>query len=261
MIITFIYFCACSALGKRPEVKGADRRRYTELIGPLFTSYFLWLIRPVERAFVAAGVSPNVLTLLSLVLCAGAGLAVAGGFLATAAWSYILAGTLDVLDGRLARATNRSSKAGAFLDSVADRWGELLVLAGFAWFLRESMWLLAALLAVAGSVMVSYTRARGEGLGLELDGGTMQRAERILIVSVGTIVAAWLEAADATAGYGVHVIGACLAATGIGSTITSIGRWREGYRLLEARERGRGGVVIAATDEGSGEARPDSQAA
>src|SRR4029077_18703874 len=105
---------------------------------------------------------------------------------------------LDVLDGRLARAMNRQSRAGAFLDSVTDRWGELFVFTGFAWFLRGSVWLLAVMLAVIGSVMVSYTRARGESLGIVLDGGNMQRAERIALVSLGTLVTAYFHSTLST---------------------------------------------------------------
>lgn len=262
MLIAFAYFCVRWTLGKRPEVDGADRRKYSEIIGPLLTSYFLWIIRPIERAFIAARISPNALTMVSLVLCAGSGVAVASGYLALSAWCYIFAGTLDVLDGRLARATNQSSEAGAFLDSVADRWGELLVFSGFAWLLHDSAWLFAVLLAVAGSMMVSYTRARGEGLGLKLDGGTMQRAERILIVSVGTVAAALLETASSTAGYGIHLVGVCLLITGLGSTVTSIGRWNDGYRLLKEREQElASGSIVIASKHTNRVAQPGSRAA
>lgn len=237
MIGMFIYFSVCSALGRQPKVQGLERRKFTDIFGPFLTAYLLWLIQPIERAFVAARVSPNSITAASLLLCAISGTAMATGHLATAAWVYIFAGMLDILDGRLARATNRSSQAGAFLDSVSDRWGELFVLCGFGWYLRSSPWLGAVMLAVAGSMMVSYTRARGEGLALNLDGGTMQRAERIALVSVGTLVAAWFGAASSTAGYGTAVIGGALLLTGVGSTATALGRWMQGYRSLAARER------------------------
>jgi phosphatidylglycerophosphate synthase len=237
MIGMFIYFSVRTVLGRQPQVEGLRRRKFTDIFGPFLTAYLLWLIHPIERAFIAARVSPNAITAGSLLLCAIAGTAVATGYLAMAAWVYIFAGMLDILDGRLARATNRSSQAGAFLDSVSDRWGELLVFSGFVWHLRSSPWLGAVMLAVAGSVMVSYTRARGEGLGLKLDGGTMQRAERIALVSVGTLFAAWLDAASNTSEYGVYLIGGALLITGLGSTVTAVGRWMQGYRILEARER------------------------
>lgn len=266
MIGMFAYFSVCSALGRQPAVDGLNRRQFSEIIGPFLTAYFLWLIQPLERTLIAARVSPNLLTGISLLLCALSGLSAALGYLATAAWIYVAAGMLDILDGRLARATNRSSQAGAFLDSVSDRWGELFILSGFAWYLRGSLWLVAVMLAVAGSVMVSYTRARGEGLGLKLDGGTMQRAERILVVSVGTLTTAWFAAAPSTAAFAHHIIGTALLITGLGASATGVSRWMEGYKLLKARESGisleskePGSIVLAPS--GSRAAQTDSRAA
>ncbi|WP_428267461.1 CDP-alcohol phosphatidyltransferase family protein [Haliangium sp.] len=264
MIAAFVYFCVLSAKGRRPQVAGLERRRFTEIFGPFLTGYFLWLIQPIERFFVAVRVPPNAITLTSMLLCAGAGVAAATGYLTTAAWVYIGAGMLDILDGRLARATGRSSRAGAFLDSVSDRWGELFVLTGYAWLLRGSPWLLAVMLVLGSSLMVSYTRARGEGLGLSLDGGTMQRAERIALVSVGTMAAAWLQAATETAAYGVHVIGVVMAVTGLGSAATSLSRWRQGYRVLAERERLAGeaaGPAAVDAEDAAAEASDDAEAA
>lgn len=235
MLSAFAYYCVRKALGRMPKVEGLNRRKFTEIIGPLFTGYFLWLLRPVEQSL-KGRVPPNAVTAASMVVCASAGLSFATGHLAAAAWLYILAGALDVLDGRLARATNRSSRAGAFLDSVSDRWGELFVFAGLAWYVRDTAWLGAVMLAVSGSMMVSYTRARGEGLDLKLDGGTMQRAERIFIVAVGSLIASWFDMAAATAQYSTHIVGVALLVTGVGSTATSIHRWWNGYTQLQARE-------------------------
>ena len=235
-IVSFATYTVLCVLGRRPEVSGLNRRKFTSVLGPFMVRYGLWVLRPVERAVVAWRIHPNSVTCASLFACACAGLSIAFGHMATAAWLYILAGLLDILDGRLARATNRSSQAGAFLDSVADRWGELFVFSGFAWFLRDSAWLAAVMLAVAGSIMVSYTRARGEGLDLNLDGGNMQRAERIALVSVGTLLTAWFDAAGETAIYGSHVIGVALLMVGAASSVTAVGRWMRGYRVLKARE-------------------------
>ena len=109
-------------------------------------------------------------------------------------WLYAFAGILDVLDGRLARLAGKQTAAGALFDSVSDRWGELFVFAGYAWYLHDSPWLLAVMGAIGGSMMVSYTRARAEGLGVALSGGMMQRAERIVLVAGGTLIAAWYGA-------------------------------------------------------------------
>ncbi len=235
-IASFLMYTTLCVIGRSPKVSGLNRRKFTSVLGPFIVRYMLWVLRPLERAVVALGIHPNAITFSSLIACASAGLGVASGHLATAGWLYILAGLLDILDGRLARATNRSSQAGAFLDSVADRWGELFIFAGFAWFLRDTIWLGAVMLAVSGSIMVSYTRARGEGLSLVLDGGNMQRAERIALVSVGTLLTAWFDAASSTAVYGPHIIGVALLMVGVASTVTAVGRWSRGYRMLKVRE-------------------------
>jgi len=269
MVGMFAYFATCTAFGRQPVVQGVNRRTFSEIIGPFVTAYFLWLIQPLERVLVAGRVSPNILTMVSLGLCGLSGIAGAVGFLATATWLYIAAGVLDILDGRLARATEQSSQAGAFLDSVSDRWGELLVLAGLAWYLRMTPWMAAAMLAIAGSMMVSYTRARGEGLGIKLDGGTMQRAERILVVSFGTLVAAWCAASASTEAIAVHVIGAALGLTGIGASATGISRWINGYRLLKGREdmacmdkkSESGSILLTSQRSGASLPRTDSRAA
>ena len=93
-----------------------------------------------------------------------------GGFFAVGnfgagGWLYLLTGILDILDGRIARATGKVSASGAYFDSVMDRYAEIIVFAGFAYFYRDSWVLFLVLAASLGSIMVSYTRARGESLG------------------------------------------------------------------------------------------------
>lgn len=228
-----LYTLLC-ALGRRPP------ERTTKTRGNAFDfliHFFHWLIQPIERVIFSSRLTPNHLTLAALACCIGAGLSIATRHLATAGWLYIIAGGLDILDGRLARAKKLSTKAGAFLDSVSDRWGELFVFSGFAWFLRDSYWLLAVLLAAIGSMMVSYTRARGEGLNVELGGGVMQRGERIALVSVATLVTAWFDAVKDTQEYGIAVIGVGLTITGVLASATAIGRLVRGYRELERLDR------------------------
>lgn len=219
-------------VGRVPDVGPV---KTNEVFGPYISRYILWLLGPVEGALRALNVSPNAITGWSVAACAASGFAVSQGNLATGAWLYVLGGVLDILDGRLARATGRQTAAGALFDSVADRWAELFVFTGFAWYLRHTDWLLAVMAASAGSMMVSYTRARGEGLGVELKVGAMQRAERIVLVVVGTLVAAWLV----RSGDGHHAplaLGIALTACGALSSWTALGRWLEGYRKLAARE-------------------------
>ena len=226
----FVAYCVLCVIGKRPPERTNKTRGN---LFDFFIHFFHWLIHPVERVIFSSRLTPNHLTLAALACCIGAGLAIATRHLATAGWLYVFAGGLDILDGRLARAKKISTRSGAFLDSVSDRWGELFVFSGFAWFLRDSYWLLAVLLAAVGSVMVSYTRARGESLNVVLGGGVMQRGERIALVSAATLVTAWFDAVKDTQEYGIAVIGVGLTITGLLSSATAIGRLVRGFRELE----------------------------
>lgn len=236
LLVLFFIYCVLVLIGRTPEVPGFDRRKFTELLGPFLVRFIYWVLGPVERGLLAAGFTPNIITTISMLLCAGSGAAIGTGHLATGSWLYALAGITDMLDGRLARLMGKQTKAGALFDSVSDRWGELFVFAGCAWYLRDSGWLMAVMLGIAGSMMVSYTRARGEGLGLQLDGGMMQRAERVLVVSFGTMIGAWFATDAAQAGYAPAALGTSLVICGGLASITALGRWLEGYRELARRE-------------------------
>jgi phosphatidylglycerophosphate synthase len=221
-------YCGLYVIGRPPQLAAV---KHNQLLGPFMAGYLVWLMGPLERVLVGR-VSPNMITAVSLVMCGITGLAAGLGSLAAACWLYTLAGILDVLDGRLARISGKQTAAGALFDSVSDRWGELFVFAGYAWFLRETPWLLAVLGAFGASMMVSYTRARAEGLGIELSGGMMQRAERILLVVGGTFTAVLYGSLDAAA----PIIGITMLITAATSTATAINRWIVAFRELAKRE-------------------------
>lgn len=227
----FLVYCGMCAVGRPPKIRNV---KHNELFGMFFARFMLWLLSPVEKLLVGR-VSPNAITTLSLLGCIITGIAAGLGHLAIAVWLYAFSGILDILDGRLARLTNSQTKSGALFDSVSDRWGELAIFTGYAWYLRETVWLLAVMGAVAGSMMVSYTRARAEGLGIDLKGGIMQRAERIVLVSGGTLVAAWYGANPESFDLVPPILGATMLICAIGSTATAVSRWIVGYRLLDAR--------------------------
>jgi phosphatidylglycerophosphate synthase len=227
------YFTVCWMRGNACGTT-VDRRTHSRFFA-FFMQYFLWLIAPVERALQRSGVGANSITLASVGVSMGSGVALASGRLGLAGWLLIASGGLDVLDGRLARARNLASPSGAFLDSVSDRWSELFVFAGFAYFLQDSRWLAACLLAAAGSVMVSYTRAVGEAAGIALDGGTMQRPERLTVISIGALFGAWFDAIGDQA-IGTHIVGAALLVVGLGASITAVRRFRRGYLALAAAD-------------------------
>lgn len=227
----FAVYCVMCALGRPPVV---ENLKHNQLLGAFWARFLIWLIGPIERLLIGR-VSPNAITLVSLVLCGVTGAAVGLGHLPGAVWLYVFAGILDVLDGRIARLSNQQTAAGALFDSVSDRWGELFVFSGYAWFLHDSPWLLAVMAAVGGSMMVSYTRARAEGLGIDLAGGVMQRAERILLVAGGTLIAAWYTADPENVSIAESIIGVTMLLCGVASMVTAVHRWLVAYRELVRR--------------------------
>lgn len=165
------------------------------------------IAEPVARAMVGLRLQPNQLSCLGLVFSVAAAGAFAGDQRRLGAVCMALAGALDILDGSLARVTGRASPFGAFLDSVLDRYSDLLVLAGLV-FLFARLGRLdavgAVLLAILGTVMVSYTRARAESVDVECRVGLMERGERMLVLIAGALFdllvpAVWVVALGANA--------------------------------------------------------------
>ena len=160
--------------------------------------FFSWTMRPWCGLLARVRFPPSALTTLSFVLGLGAGIAVAAGRFALGGWLFVASGALDFLDGRVARMTGRTTVAGAALDSVLDRYVEGVLIAGLSWYYRHDWVLMACLVALTGSLLVPYVRARGESLGLKMnDVGFMQRPERIIALGLGTalspILEVWLE--------------------------------------------------------------------
>ncbi len=156
--------------------------------------FFAWLIDPIVRLLVKGGVPPNAVTILSVLLSIGAGVAIAAGRFSLGGWLYLSAGACDFIDGRLARGSGRASPGGAAFDSVLDRYAEAVVFVGFAWFYRDRWVLLPVLAALIGSFLISYVRARGEGLGVDVKMGLMQRPERMVILGVTAALSPVIEA-------------------------------------------------------------------
>jgi phosphatidylglycerophosphate synthase len=178
-----VFFVRTRMIGMAVDAEVASRPA-SKLLGRFLRHYIMWVLGPWERLLVRLRVSPNALTFASFVVAvASAGFFAVGNF-GAGGWLYLLTGILDILDGRIARATGQVSAGGAFFDSVMDRYAELVVFGGLAIFYRNSWAVLVVLLASLGSVMVSYTRARGEALGVDVNIGTMQRPERLFYLGV-----------------------------------------------------------------------------
>jgi len=158
------------------------------------------IINPIIKGMLKLGFTPNSVTITGFILnvfATGLVLYATASFntpnTALIGWSggiILFAGLFDMMDGRLARVGKKESPFGALLDSTLDRYSELFTLFGFSIFLIRFGWLYSGIttfLAMVGSVMVSYVRARAEGLGIECKVGFMQRPERVVLTSIGAI--------------------------------------------------------------------------
>lgn len=166
----------------------------------MFTTRFqAWVRRNAQRVARLLGslpITPNMVTVAGMVVTFGAALLAGLGHLRWAALVLAFAGTFDILDGALARATNRSYPYGAFLDSTTDRYSEGAIFVGVgAYFLWQapglpwSRWAtLACVAALAGSFLVSYVRARAQSLGYRCDSGIFARPERVVVLVAGLLV-------------------------------------------------------------------------
>ncbi|CCZ14261.1 cDP-alcohol phosphatidyltransferase [Prevotella sp. CAG:487] len=158
------------------------------------------IITPVIKGMIRIGFTPNLVTTIGFVLNIAATIMLlyAAGEMTESTsivgWSgavILFAGLFDMMDGRLARIGNMSSMFGALWDSTLDRYSELFTLFGIAMYLILNSWVTGGVLtflAMVGSVMVSYVRARAEGLGIECKVGLLQRPERVVLTSLGAIL-------------------------------------------------------------------------
>jgi CDP-diacylglycerol--glycerol-3-phosphate 3-phosphatidyltransferase len=147
------------------------------------------IIRPLIDVLVRHRVHPNLLTTLGFVSTLGGGLAFHQHEVRWAGFLILLGGFFDILDGRVARLTQLGSKFGAFYDSTLDRISEIVVFMGilslyndYRLELGDVGMIYLIMLAMAGSLMISYTRARAEALGLDCRVGLMPRAERVVLI-------------------------------------------------------------------------------
>ena len=149
------------------------------------------IINPMARFVGRTGVSPDGVTLVGFVLMVGVGLLLARGYLQLAGAVLILAAIFDAIDGALARMLNRTSRFGAFLDSTMDRFSEAAIFLGILVHFHKQdsgTEVVLTYIAMVGSLMVSYTRARGEGIGVSIRGGFLTRFERMVILILGLIL-------------------------------------------------------------------------
>ena len=161
------------------------------MFGPRAKQRLGAFISPLTRLLVRRHWHPNTITMLGLLLNLVAAVLFASGHFFSGGITVLIAGLCDSLDGEIARASNNGSKFGALLDSTLDRYSEIFIAFGLAvHFIKTHYMITTAVLffALAGSLMVSYVRARAEGLGEECVVGLMQRPERIVIIGISALI-------------------------------------------------------------------------
>ena len=149
-----------------------------------------YLTQPVVRFLARTSVTPSALTWFGFLLAVGAAALIITGHLFAAGFVVLFAGFFDMLDGALARHLNRTTCFGAFLDSTLDRLSEAVLLVGILLHVvnQSSVAVVLVFLALLGSLLVSYVRARAEALGLECLVGLFTRAERVIVLALGLLL-------------------------------------------------------------------------
>jgi CDP-diacylglycerol---glycerol-3-phosphate 3-phosphatidyltransferase len=158
------------------------------------------IINPFVKGLIKIGFTPNTVTMVGFFLNIGVAIIFILGaeegnrgdfsYVGWAGALILFAGLFDMLDGQVARLGNMSSTFGALFDSVLDRYSELVMFLGICYYLVAHDYFFSSLfafIALIGSMMVSYTRARSEGLGIENKGGLMQRPERVVLTGISAI--------------------------------------------------------------------------
>jgi CDP-diacylglycerol--glycerol-3-phosphate 3-phosphatidyltransferase len=185
---------------KNPRKNGFLKNMAKKLLRDKLQKGIYKIIDPLVRWLIKLGLTPNAVTTIGLILNIGvAVIFIVGGergnrgdlrYVGWAGALVLFAGLFDMLDGQVARLGNMSSVFGALFDSVLDRYSESVMFLGICYYLVAHHYFISSLfafIALIGSMMVSYTRARSEGLGIQNKGGLMQRPERVVLIGVSAI--------------------------------------------------------------------------
>ncbi|HPQ80310.1 MAG TPA: CDP-alcohol phosphatidyltransferase family protein [bacterium] len=168
------------------EFQGA-KNQGSELLSSGTREWWFWTTDPIVRLFVKLKLGPNAITMMGFLIASVAGVLFAIGSFGYAGWVMIFGASFDMFDGRVARITGRMTRSGAFFDAVMDRFSEGVCLLGLAWYFRDGFMLPIVIAALIGSMLVSYTRAKGDGVGVDCKVGWMQRPERIVYLGVASV--------------------------------------------------------------------------
>jgi CDP-diacylglycerol---glycerol-3-phosphate 3-phosphatidyltransferase len=201
------------------SVENRKKFTFTDLLRKVFGGFLSW----AGEFLHGIGITPNLITIAGLVGTATAGIIIANGNLALGGFLILISGSVDALDGAVARARGDAEDFGAFVDSISDRYSELFTYAGLLWYFisqEDFQATLISFFALSGSMLVSYVRARAQSLEFETKVGLLTRVERILVVGP----AVW---------FGFPIIGIWIVA--VGAHITAIQRIVDVRRQARAR--------------------------
>lgn len=211
------------------------------LMSASIVEYYYFVVAPVVRFLVTLGVTGNQVTAFSLVLGIGGGVAAALGHFGVAGLLLIVSSVCDGIDGEVARAQGKSSVSGAIFDAAVDRYNEIAILAGIAFFVRNNTPLLVVtMLALTGALMVSYSSAKAESLHVPAPRGAMRRGERAMYLCTGVtlvpLAGALAHAPVSPATWAMTPLAIGLGLIASLGNLSAISRFRAVARAVEERE-------------------------
>src|SRR6185312_8781365 len=225
-----------------------------------------WIIDPMISFIASLRITPNMVTLGSLIPAAGAGVAIGCGWFGLGATLAVLAAFGDIIDGLLARKTGLSSDAGELVDAAVDRYGEMFFFGGLVYYYRDhDQVLFIVLAAIIGSFMVSYTTAKAEAMGVPAPRGAMRRGERGAYLMTGaafTPIASALFARSPSLALREVPILLALSIVAVVANISVVQRLLAIATLLREREaaakgKGKGDGMAAPFDDEAMATKPD----
>ena len=262
------------ALAERPGVGvigdkpiGAGTARTEADGGSLFVNkttmeMVYWLLDPMISFIAALRITPNMVTMGSLIPAAGAGVAIGFGWFGTGALLAILATFGDIIDGLLARKTGLSSDAGELVDAAVDRYGEIFFFGGLVYYYRDhDQVLFIVLAALVGSFMVSYATAKAEAMGVTAPRGAMRRGERAAYLIAGatfTPLTSALFAQSPSLALREAPILLALSIVAVVANISVVQRLAAIAALLRERDEARKSAATTAFDDEAMTTKPDA---
>ncbi len=200
--VLFLYYAV--TYSRRPKTPEVLERLHRSFLGVFFLEFWYWFIDPAVKFLAFLRMTPNMITAMSIVISAYTAYVFLSGSLGFAGWLVIISGTMDLLDGRLARSTGQTTRSGAFFDACTDRFNDAIVFAGAGLYFifkdydrltgtfnvspLDLTMLIVAVFLIIGTEVMSYSKARGEVYGFVTKRGLMQRPERVALMGGLTVL-------------------------------------------------------------------------